>query len=278
MNPVEVAKDAFKTIWSHKALWVFGLFVASGGGGAGSSSQRSGSGGSGAMPTWVLLLVAAGILLGLLSLVMHVVSEAALIDGVRRSRADEPIRVKHGFRFGLSQFGRVLRVKLMLVLPVLLGIAALATPALLVALKWTPLWVGIAATVPLVLVSVPFFLTLYFSYLYALRIAVFEEKGARVSFAEARRYLSGRVLESVKLLVVSFFAQLLGGTAGLLFLLPAALVGGLVYWISGAILPAVIAGGLLAVPVAVVVAGALGAFGSAIWTVGYLDSRAKAES
>jgi hypothetical protein len=47
-----------------------------------------------------------------------------------------------------------------------------------------------------------------------------------------------------------------------------------IYFLAG-LVPAVIAGGVLAVPFVTAVVGATGAFQSALWTVAYLDGRAQ---
>lgn len=88
-----------------------------------------------------------------------------------------------------------------------------------------------------------------------------------------RRYLSGRVLESLKLLVVGFVGQGCGAAVAAVGLLPAAVVGAALYFFVG-LIPALVAAGVLAIPVVVAAAGATGAFRSAVWTLGYLQGRA----
>lgn len=55
-------------------------------------------------------------------------------------------------------------------------------------------------------------------------------------------------------------------------LVPAALAGGGVYFAAG-LVPAIVTGAVLGVPVALAAAAALGAFRSSVWTLGYLSEQ-----
>jgi hypothetical protein len=279
MEPLKVAKSALQTIWTHKTLWVFGFFVgAASGGGA---TRASGTGkphlaleGSHGIPGWVLGLVAAGVILAVVGLLIHVVCDAALIDGVRRSRANEPVTFGLGVRAGLSAFGRLLRVKVIAFAAFLLGAAVLAVPAGLRVLGGLPTAATVALTVVLAVIAVPAFLSLVFVSNYAARICMLEGKGAVQSFREAVDFLSGRVRDSLVLLLLNFAGQVAGAAAGLVVVLPAAAVGLVAYFVAG-LVPAVILGGVLAAPFVTAVVGATGAFNSTLWTVAYLDGRAQ---
>lgn len=278
MKPMEVAREALKTIWTHKSMWLFGFFVAAAGaGGAGRAGGKVGPP-SGLpaqdMPSWVFALIAVALVLGVVGMLLHVISDAALIDGVRRSRATQPVTIAEGFRSGFANFGRMVRVKL-IGLGLGLGCAVvLAVPAVLRLTGLIPTWAMVVLLVPLIVVAVPVVLSIFFLNAYALRIAMLESKGAVVAYGEARRYLSGRILDSVQLLIVSFLGQIGGGMIMGLALLPAAMIGGLVYLAAG-LVPALVAGGVIAVPLLATVLGATGAFQSAVWTVGYLEGRAE---
>jgi hypothetical protein len=273
MDPIKVGKDAFKNLWTHKSLWFFGLFLGAGGGGAGASPQ-SGHGGNQALPAWLIPVLVAAVVAAFGGLFMHVVSEAALIEGVRRNRAGTPLRIGAGMRVGMHHFWRVLGVKLLLALGLGLSGLLLAVPAVLGALGLVPLWLGVAVTVPLLFLAVPWFLTLYFVYVYALRIAVLDERGARVAIREARVYLRGRVLDSLKLLLVSFVGQMGGAAVAAALILPVVALGAALYFTVG-LVPAIVVGAALLVPVALAAGGALGTFRSSVWTLGFLEARAE---
>jgi hypothetical protein len=278
MKPMQVAKAALKTIWTHKALWVFGFFVAAAG--AGGAGRASGGGKSlnglpsQGLPSWLWIAIAAAGVIGVVGLVIHAICDAALIDGVRRSRAAEPVTVSQGFRSGVANFGRLVRVKLIGLSAMLACVLVVAMPAALRLMGILPTWAMAVLMIPLVLLAVPVLLSIFFLNVYALRIAVLETKGARVSYGEARRYLSGRILDSLKLLIVNFLGQAGGTAIAAMALLPGVLAGGLVYLAAG-LIPALVVGGLVALPLLVTVMGAMGAFQSAVWTVGYLEGRAE---
>jgi hypothetical protein len=279
MEPVKIAKSAVHTIWTHKSLWLFGFFVAAGAGtgatrGTGVGKPPLSIEGAHATPAWVFALIAVGVVLALVGLLVNVVSDAALIDGVRRSRASEPVTVRRGFHAGWASFGRLLRLKA-LVLAMYLGASLLlATPAGLHLLGAVPKVAMEVATLVLALAAVPVLLTLLLASKYAVRICALEGKGAVQSLGEARGFLSGRIRDSLQLLLVTVGGQLAGAAAGLVVALPAAAIGVAVYFLAG-LLPAVIIGGVLAVPFITAIIGATGAFQSATWTLAYLEGRAQ---
>lgn len=282
MKPTQVARAALRTIWTHKSLWVFGFFVAAAGAGGagragGSRKPPTGLSLPEGLPSWVWGVVAAAAVLALIGIVIHAVCDAALIDGVRRSRAAEPVSVGQGIRAGLANFGRLVRVKVIAIAAMLGCALVVAVPTGLHFLDALPTWAWATLTVVLALIAVPVLLSVFFLNTYALRIAVLETKGARQSYGEARRYLSGRIQDSLQLLVVNFLGQAGGSVIAALGLIPAVIVGGLVY-LSVGLVPALIVGGIVALPLLVTVMGAMGAFGSAVWTVGYLEGRAEEAS
>jgi hypothetical protein len=60
--------------------------------------------------------------------------------------------------------------------------------------------------------------------------------------------------------------------AGAVCILPALLLGGGVYLLWG-LVPALVAGGVLALPVALAVTGAIGVFRSSVWTLHFMEAR-----
>jgi hypothetical protein len=279
MEPLKVAKSALQTIWTHKTLWVFGFFVAAAGGGG--ATRGTGTGkphlaleGSHGLPGWVFGLIAVGVVLAVVGLLIHVVCDAALIDGVRRSRAAEPVTFGLGVRAGVSTFWRLLRVKALAFAAFLLAAVVLAAPAGLRLLGVLPTAATVALSVVLAVIAVPALLSLVFMSNYASRICALEGKGAVQSFREARNFVSGRVRDSLVLLLLNFAGQVAGAAVGLVVVLPAAAIGVAVYFLAG-LVPALITGGVLAVPFVTAVVGATGAFQSALWTVAYLEGRAQ---
>ena len=270
MNALSIVKDTLTTVRRNRALWFFGFFVAGAGGGGGAPHAHSGAGG--AMPSWVIAaLVAAGVL-GIAGVVMHVVSEAALIDGVRRARRGEQTHVASGLSTGLRFFWRVAGIKLANLAAVLATALCAAVPILAVLVVGGPAWAGALGTGALAVTFLPWLLSVYFIYEYALRAAVVEDLGVRAALREGLRFLHGRLSTSLWLLVASGFGQAAAGLVGLLLAVPVLLIGLVVYLAAG-LVPAAITGGGLMVPLVACLAGALGAYRSGVWTNGYLEGR-----
>lgn len=267
MDVARIAVESVRTLWAHKHLWFFGFFVA---GGAGGSYVGDGGGDA---PAWLWVAVAAAVALAACALFLHVVSESALIDGVRRLRVGEVHAVGRGFRTGLRFFAPILTVKLLAITAGLVCVGLAAAPAVLGATGVIPLWLGLGLTVLLLLPAVPLLLTVYFVYEYALRFVVLESRGAMDALAASRRFVRGRIAGSLKLLVVDAIGQVAAGLVGGVAALVALAIGFVVYLAAG-LVPALIVGGSLLLPVAVAVAGARGTFRSSLWTIGWLDERA----
>jgi hypothetical protein len=273
MDLMAIARQAWQMTWRHKALWMFGLFVVAtgGGGGGGDSGVKDQAGGD--ATAWLWPIVVAGVVAGLAALWMHVVSEGALIDAARRVRAGEVPRNREELRAGRAAFGRVVRVKL-LGFAAMIGLAALlAVPALLAVAEVLPVLTAIAVGVPAAVVVLPLLLTVYVVYAYALRIAVLDGAGAMEALRAAWRFLHGRVLESLQLLVLAALGQAAGVLAVGGAAIPGIAIGVGVWLATGEVVAAAIVGGLLVLPPALAIAGAAGTFHSSVWTMGFLDTR-----
>ncbi len=270
MDIIRIAKQAFSTIRSHKYLLFFGFFVASGGGVGGNVGGHGHHGGP--LPAWVWPLIAAGVALGLAALVMNVLSEGALIEGVERAQRGERGRIGEELRQSKRHFWTLAAIKAGLGLAMLLSVAVVAAPLGVGLLGAYPVVVGAVATALLALPAVPWLLTLYFIYMYAMRIAVLDDLTARESVRAAQRYLHGRIARSLKLLVASGLGSAAVEMVGLLVALPFAALGLGIYFAAG-LVPALVVGGVLVAPVAAIIAGSVGAYRSSLWTLGFLDGR-----
>lgn len=272
MDILSIVKQSWKLLWTNKYLWVFGFFMAGVGGGGGAPGKRAGAGGHEALPVWFWPLLAGAALLAVTALVLHVVSEAALIEGVRERKDEQSFSLREGFRTGLRHFWRVLGVKALAALAVVVVGVAIAGPIVVAATGHAPLWLGVPAGVLFALVGVPALLTGYFLYEYALRIAVLDGAPAADAYRAAWAHLHGRVADSIVLAVTASLSSVGFGLAGLVAAVPAAVVGLAVYFAAG-LVPALVAGGIVLVPLLVPVVGAQGTFRSAVWTLGFLSHR-----
>lgn len=266
MDVVQVVKQSARLAWERKAWWLFGIFLAAGSGGGTGSGGEGGSGGDGAgLPIWVIaaMIVAGAAAIG--ALAMHIVSEGALIEGV--SRGD--MSVREGMRLGWAHFGVVLRIKALVFAAYALSIVVLAAPAWLLALGLIPKSAAILLAIPAVLLAVPWSITAYVTYAFALRIAVLENRQAIDALQKARLFLHGRLLSGMKLLAAMAMGHVGVGLAGLVALLPVVAVAAAVYFTAGPA-PALAVGAVLAAPIGIGMAGTLGAYRSSVWTLGYL--------
>lgn len=277
MDIVQVVREAWDVVKRHRPLWFFGFFLASVGAGAGGNGEATGAGGLGgseAIPVWVWALLAAALVLGAVGLVVHVVAEAATIEGVARARQHEPWSVRAGLRAGLDKWRPMVGIKLAALVATLLGVAVVGLPWVLFAVEAFSLAAALAMSLPLALVALPLGLTGYFVYLYALRFAVLEGEDTSSAIRASTVFLRGRVLDSLKLLVGQAIASFAMQALALVALLPGALVGLLVY-LSWGLVPGLVAGGVVALPLVAIVAGASGALRSSIWTCGFLAARGR---
>jgi hypothetical protein len=270
-----VLTRAAHTTWNHKRLWFYGVFAASVGGGV--NVQLDDALGQGAdLPAWLgPVLLVAGVA-GVVFTVMHLVSEAALIEGVTEAQDGEPASIGRGLRSGWTNVGRVLGVKLATGLMMAVVAMLFVAPGLLAALGFLPLPAGIAGSVLLALPAVPVIGTLAVVSQLALRLVVLEGRPVLESLRLGRRMLHTGLVDTLALLV-----GVAAGRVGLnlLVALPAvvlaAVVAGPLYFMAG-LVPALVAVGAVLVPVGIVLAGVSGAWSSAVWTLGFTDLRTTA--
>lgn len=272
LDVMQIVKQSLRTLWSRKSLWFFGLFVAGAGGGASSNSGGGVSHATSAAPSWLVPVLIAAAVLALGVLVLHVLSEAALIDGVRRANEGEPTGIGAGLRNAKPHFGRVLCLKALVGGTFAVVTTAIAVPALLAVLKMAPIPLGVGLSAMMALAGVPVLLTVYFVYVFALRIAVIEDVPALEAVRRARIFVHGRLSISVELLVAWYLGAIVCGAAAAVALVPAAVVAGICYLAAGEV-AAIIGGVAFMIPVALASLGALGTYRSSVWTLGYLQAR-----
>lgn len=273
MNVVTIARQSLSTAWRNRALWLFGFFVAASGG-AGAGNPKASSGGGTALPAWVWPVLGVGALVGIAAFLMHIISEGALIAQVQRASGGSATSVRDGFRAGLSHFGVVFRLKVLAGLGLLVIAAVVLLPVGLGIASLVPLAVGAGLSALTMVVLLPAVLTGYLVLEVALRVAVLEQRDALAAVKESQHYLSGRLLESLQLLVMAVVGQAGSSLLAVAALLPGALVGLIVYAVTQALIPSLVVGALVAVPLIIPVIGFGGTLRSTVWTTGFLASRA----
>ncbi len=274
MTALEIMKKSATTAWRSKRLWLFGFFVAAASS-SGSSGESAGAGGGGELegfPLWLIPVIVTAAILGVAGLVMHVISEGALIDGVGSGAPDE-YRIKTGLSSGRRTFWSVLALKLGRAAVIGATVAVVSLLPLAAVFQLIPIWVVVVVSLPIALVAVPWLLTVNFVYEYGLRFVVLEGEGARDAVSSAWEYLHGRLGESIRLLVVSLLGMPVMGTALAVVAIPCAAVAGAVYLAAG-VIPAAITMGALLTPLAAMGLGAVGTYRSGVWTHAFVDADA----
>jgi hypothetical protein len=274
----EIVEQGFFYARTCRSLWLFGFFigVASNGTNGGGRGGDQAGGGLALGGLWSVfgteIAIGAGLLVVALvvaGFVMRFLSEGALIEGIVRARRGGTMTTREGFRAGWAHWGVILRIWLVYIAAAGATVVVLLVPCALAWWAFGPL-PAILLGVPALLVAVPWFVTLSLVQAFALRIAVLEQRDALDAIAKARLFLHGRLVHGLKLMVADFV-----GSLGLIVLSLVAIVPILLLCMALALVfplvPVIIAGALVVVPVTSVCTAILGTFRSSVWTIGYLS-------
>ena len=279
----EMIRQGFHYARTCRSLWLFGFVVgiASGGSGGGSGRGAGSGGGAGAagfpfavsstdfLPV-LLVIIGVVVILGVMVMLMHFVSEGALIEGIVKAREGGRMTTGDGFRAGWTHWGVLLRIALIYFAMVAGSLLLLAAPVVL-AIRASG---GIGATavalgIPAIIVAVPWLITLYLVQAFAARIAVIENRRAIDAIRKARLFLHGRLMHGLKLIVATFVGTVAIGLLAAAVMLPVVLL--LVALVPVLNVGPVIAIGCMVVfPVIYVLVAMLGTFRSSVWTIGYV--------
>lgn len=303
MGFTDLINRALTITYRYRALWIFGFLLAlCGGTGGGSGGNFSGgsddfSSFSGPTPdidpALILAIVVAVLFvvlfLSLLSIIVVVITETALIAMVGKIEDEGSVTVREGFRLGTSKRAiRYFLVSLLIGVPVfflvllLIGIAL--SPLLLLLLDGeAAMIIGILSTIALALLMV--FVIIFISIAVwplrelAGRYAVLEQFGVRNSVGAAFGLIRRRLKDVLLSMLVLFLLGLAWGVISLLlfivFVILAGIIGGIpaliAYLITQEPIVAAIAGGplfliFLILPLAFAT-GLYLIFQSALWTL-----------
>jgi hypothetical protein len=278
----ESVRQGFHYARTCRSLWLFGFFVGmAGGGSSGGAGGRDGSGlsvGVGGvsvsgslpdLPVMQIALIATAIVLAAAVLfVMRFVGEGALIEGVVRARQGGTLTVREGFRAGWAHWGVLVRIALLYLAATIVSVALLAAPCVIAFQALGPLG-AVLLGIPAFFIGVPWLVTLYLVQGFAWRIAVLENRQALDAISKARLFLHGRLMYGVRLIVATFLGTLAIVLAGLVVVVPVALL--LVTLIPVVrVFPVIVLTCLVLVPAVCVWAAIVGTFRSSIWTLGYV--------
>ena len=301
MTITELIKQGFYYARTCKSLWLFGFFVgiasggSNGGGGGGGHDDAGGAavavGAIGAAASagdlsagdllnlsvsQVAPIVIGVLLLILAYVILRFIGEGALIEGIVRARQGGTMTTGEGFRAGWAHWGVLVRIALLYLAASAGSMVLLAAPCVIAMFTLGPI-AAVLVGLPMLIVAVPWLVTLYLVQAFAWRIAVLENRHALDAIAKARLFLHGRLLHGLKLIVATFIGSL--GFAFLAFvtmvpvvLLLVALIPVLNVW------PVVVIGCVVLLPMIYVLSAMLGTFRSSVWTIGYVTEVPQVES
>ena len=276
MGVFDLIKEALRIARTHKSLWLFGVLAGlgggfnSGGGGGGVQSPLPPAAAAGLDPARLALIIVAALTVIAVFVVLKFLATGALIEGVKRARANGSMTVREGFREGWAHWGVLFRVAL-LYLPLYLGSVLVLGGGCALVFRAAGMPAGIVAAVVALLVGVPWLLTLYMWQAFAERIAVLENRRALDAVRKARLFLHGRLKLALKLFVANFLGVLFVSVLGALVVIPVVLLIRLgVVSIPELSLPVFALGVLTILPAAFVAIAFVGIITSSVWTIGYL--------
>jgi hypothetical protein len=238
----EIVRQGLYYARTCRSLWLFGFFVgiASGGGSHGGGNP----GGHG-----------------------HV-GEGALIEGIVRARQGGTMTMREGFRAGWAHWGVLVRIGLLYLAATIGSVALFVAPCVIALQTLGPLG-AVLLGIPLLLIAVPWLVTLYLVQAFAWRIAVLENRHAIDAIRKARLFLHGRLMLGLKLIVATFIGTLGFALVAIVGMTPVVLL--LVALIPVLrVFPVIVLACLVLLPAIYVLAAMVGTFRSSIWTIGYV--------
>jgi hypothetical protein len=275
MKILSIVRQGLAVARKPRSLWLFGFFVGlgstgSGGGTEGGPAVQPGVVAETGATVGVLVPLAFVILVIVIAgLIMRFLSEAALIEGVRRITRGEEFTLRQGFGDGWSHVGTVMLITLAYIATSVGSVLVLALPCLLVAALTGFTGAVVILAILAGLAAMPWLITLYIGYAFALRIAVLENRRVVDAIGKARLLLHGRILQGLKLMIATLLGTLLIVLVGIVLIAPFALLVAGLQEVAG---PAIVIASIpfLLAAVAVIVA-VIGTYQSSVWTIGYLE-------
>jgi hypothetical protein len=275
----DIIKQSFHLARTCRSLWLFGFVVglASGGSSNGGSGGGSGGGGVDAVlgggalalsSATVTMIVVAGLLTVLVGLVLRLVSEGALIEGIVKARQGGALTTRQGFRAGRAHLGVLFRISLIYGAALVGSVALLAAPGALAFWAVGPI-AAVLLAIPAIVIAVPWLVTLHLLQAFAWRIAVLENRGAVDAIGKARLFLHGRIMHGLKLIVATFIGTFVIMLLGFAVLVPVALVLVALAFVVP-VVAVIVVGCLVLLPAFGVLTAIVGTFRSSVWTVGYV--------
>lgn len=299
MDYMGVLARATSLAWHNKKLWVFGFLVALFSGGGRFNWTFNGSDMRSFRPTpsmmgWqltpglVAAVVVAGTVVVLIAVAINMTSAAALMQSVRDADNGRTVSLRRGFGAGFRRLWSYFWLNVVVGLPAAflsIGLVLLATLPVILAAMLTrgqprEIWPAVVLTmllmIPVVLLLIAVFSLISLAMEFVLRACVLEKLGVGASLSHGWDIFAGHFWQALVLAVLLFGCGLVFGVV----LIPLALgfvavafAGGAMVWAAFRdMVAAVIVGGVLFLPGALVLLtlqGAFTAFTSGAWTLMY---------
>lgn len=288
----DLIKDAFRVSWRNKYLWFFGFFVAGGATNISSSLSNIPTDFSGGLPAWVennlvaiiVVAVALAVVISLTLIFLALVSRGGLSESVAAIDRGEERGFGSTWRAGLSNVWRVL-LQAVLFFFIGAGVAvavllAVGLPILLTFLLTESVTARVVVGVLFGVLGVLLLVAIFIPYgvigRFALRSLVIDGAGAVGGIREGYSLFRRNIGRSLLVWLINFGLTIGVGVAtliatlllGLILFLPAILLG--ISELTTAAIIAGVFGGVLLLPVLILLYGATGTFFHTYWTLAYL--------
>jgi hypothetical protein len=285
MDIGEVLSKAWKIIWKHKVLWIFGILAgcgsanSSGGGGSGYQASGSNQGQFSfyaidrlfrQVPDWAwlvigLAIIALVILLVIAAIVLNAVGRAGLVRGTQLAEQGvERLAFGELFRYSLRYFWRIFGLSLLVGIATFLGV-------LFVGIPFSIITCGIGALILVIaLLLLPIVVEMSITAIVIENLGVID--GLRRGWQVFRDNLGTMIIMGLILSIgLGFLVLLVIGGPTILLLAP--LIGGVIYGTEQSLQTGLLISGLCflgLLPLLLIVMGALRAFIGASWTLTFL--------
>ncbi len=287
LDYVDLAKRAFRNAWHYKFLWPFGFFVAAadymGFFNSYTPEDTSGTGIFGeSLPfgditelgiALIVVLIMLALLFGLIMLVLSVISEGALVLGIKRKELGQDVTLSDCWSEGISKFFRVLGILLISIVVAVTAIvifAALVVPAMIGSTV-----VGIIMAVFALPVVMLVIFVLEAVLAWAVRLAVYDD----VPFVDSltgglnmlREYITETVLVGLTSIVCQIGMFIVFAFVGLVVAIPFIIMGFIIPYVAIAL------GVIVGLVLFILFSSFTGVFKSSIWTIAYMHLKDKYE-
>lgn len=271
-----LVKRALGIMWKFKYLWIFGFFLEFG----------SGGGGGGPMPdkikepigdffggipliSIIIPLILIGLVVFVLFLILHIISQGGLIHCVSRIESGENPTLRDGWNAGVANFWRILGITIMIIIFAFTAVFLTLGPfvILLIANKI----LGLLSAIVLIPLFMVLLITIVLINLYADRVCIIEGKGVFDSIAGGWDMLKsnlGKSLVVASIGIASTIVYMIGFLIVGLFLALPFIILGVINFFLGIVLGVFV--GLIYIAVA---SGAWGTYIDSLWTLAFLEMK-----